>query len=253
MSKKREGLYLYCIIETKEKKSFGPVGIGNRGDEVYTVNYRDLAVVVSNTPIKVFTPVKKNALAHEKVIAGVMKEYTVIPMSFGVIFKTKRDIRALLEQAYPDIKEHMQKFKDRIELGLKVFWKKESFAPDIERENPEITELKHELAFAPPNEIYHAKIRLGSMVQSVVEKKRRYYTGEIFDPLSQLAVEARLNNTVGERMVLNSAFLVDRDREQVFDTKVNELYLKFCELLEFKYSGPWPPYNFVNLKLNFEP
>jgi hypothetical protein len=50
-------------------------------------------------------------------------------------------------------------------------------------------------------------------------------------------------------MVLNAAFLIQREMEENFDTKVNELYEKFEDKLEFKYTGPWPPYNFVNIKL----
>ena len=41
-----EGKYIYCIIETDEPRSFGPMGIGGRGDEVYTVHHKGLAAVV---------------------------------------------------------------------------------------------------------------------------------------------------------------------------------------------------------------
>ena len=40
-----EGKYVYCIIESKEPRSFGPIGIGGRGDEVYTVHHDGLAAV----------------------------------------------------------------------------------------------------------------------------------------------------------------------------------------------------------------
>ncbi|HEX8119417.1 MAG TPA: GvpL/GvpF family gas vesicle protein, partial [Pyrinomonadaceae bacterium] len=52
----QEGKYVYCIIETKDPRSFGPIGIGGRGDEVYTVHHDGLAAVVSNTPIQVYDP-----------------------------------------------------------------------------------------------------------------------------------------------------------------------------------------------------
>ena len=41
-----EGKYVYCIIETNEPRSFGPMGIGGRGDDVYTVHHKGLAAVV---------------------------------------------------------------------------------------------------------------------------------------------------------------------------------------------------------------
>jgi hypothetical protein len=33
---------------------------------------------------------------------------------------------------------------------------------------------------------------------------------------------------------------------------VKELSRRFEHLLGFKYTGPWPPYNFVNIKLKLE-
>src|SRR5437879_3037127 len=41
------GLYVYCIVECAEPRSFGRVGIGDRS-EAYTINFRDLAAVVSD-------------------------------------------------------------------------------------------------------------------------------------------------------------------------------------------------------------
>jgi len=38
-----EGVYVYCIIESTEPQTFGGIGIGGRGDEIYTVHYRDQA------------------------------------------------------------------------------------------------------------------------------------------------------------------------------------------------------------------
>lgn len=247
-----EGKYLYCIIAAKKPKSFGPIGIGERGDEVYTVHYKDLAVVVSNSPIITYAPTKTYALAHEKVIAEVMKEYTVIPISFGVICSNDDEIHVLVKHAYKEIKKVLPSLKNRIELGLKVFWKKESFAGEIEKGDKEIARLKQEIASKPPQKTYYDKINLGTLVQSAVEEKRRLLTEEIYDHLKDFAVDSRLNDCVGVRMVINSAYLVERDREPKFDEEVNKLYLKYSDRLVFKYSGPWPPYNFIGIKLKFE-
>src|SRR5947209_7855690 len=82
-----EGKYVYCIIEAKEPRSFGPIGIGGRGDEVYTVHHDGLAAVVSNTPIQVYDPTRENVFAHEQVNETVMREFTVLPMALGGLFR----------------------------------------------------------------------------------------------------------------------------------------------------------------------
>ena len=67
-----EGKYVYCIIETSEPRSFGPTGIGGRGDDIYTINHKGLAAVVSNTPLVVYDPTRENVFAHEQVNETVM-------------------------------------------------------------------------------------------------------------------------------------------------------------------------------------
>jgi len=69
----KEGKYIYCIIETKQERNFGPVGIGGRGCEVLAIGYDDLSMVVSNHPLTNITASKENMLTHQKVIEQVMK------------------------------------------------------------------------------------------------------------------------------------------------------------------------------------
>ncbi|PYX92631.1 MAG: gas vesicle protein GvpF, partial [Acidobacteria bacterium] len=40
--------------------------------------------------------------------------------------------------------------------------------------------------------------------------------------------------------------------ESEFDSIVNKIAKKYGKRLKFKYTGPWPPYNFVNIRLKLE-
>jgi len=64
-------------------------------------------------------------------------------------------------------------------------------------------------------------------------------------------VAARANKPIGDRMILNAAFLISRDKEAAFDARVKELGARHGKLT-FRYTGPWPPYNFVNIRLKLE-
>src|SRR5262245_43794535 len=99
-----EGSYVYCIIRSEQPLSFGPLGLGPEPAEVHTIHYRDIAAVVSNTPIVVQDPTRENVLAHQRVNETVMQKHTVIPMSFGTVFKTDDDIMELLRSAYEEFK-----------------------------------------------------------------------------------------------------------------------------------------------------
>jgi Gas vesicle synthesis protein GvpL/GvpF len=52
---------------------------------------------------------------------------------------------------------------------------------------------------------------------------------------------------MGERMILNAAFLVDRKSEPEFDRRLNDLADRYAELVTFKCVGNAPPFNFVDL------
>src|SRR5205807_10366753 len=115
-----KGKYVYCIIRSKETLRFGPMGIGADPSDVHTVNYKDIAAVVSDTPIEVHDPTRENVLAHERVNETVMRKYTVIPMSFGTVFKTRDDIVELLRSAYDAFHDVLVKMQGKLEFGLKV-------------------------------------------------------------------------------------------------------------------------------------
>jgi len=74
---------------------------------------------------------------------------------------------------------------------------------------------------------------------------------EIFQALRDVSVASRSNKPIGDRMIMNAAFLVTRDAEQAFDARVKEIGVRY-DKLTFKYTGPWPPYNFVNIRLKLE-
>ena len=116
-----EGKYVYCIIRNDRSREFGEIGIGS-GARVYTVNHNDLAAVVSDTPIVIYDPTRENVLAHEFVNETVMREFTLIPMSFGTVFRSENDVLALLKSTYQAFTDVLDKMQDKIEFGLKVLW-----------------------------------------------------------------------------------------------------------------------------------
>src|ERR1051325_10186377 len=245
------GKYVYCIIRSDRPREFGSIGIGG-GQRVYTVGFNNLAAVVSDTPIVIYDPTRENVLAHEFVNETVMREHTVIPMSFGTVFRSEEDVTELLRSTYQAFSDVLSKMRDKIEFGLKVLWDREKVIANIERENDEIRRLKDEISRHTTTSTYFARMQLGRLVDSALEEMSSQYVSDVHEALKPVAVASRSNKPIGDRMILNAAFLVDRAQEQAFDERVKETSRKYEELLTFKYSGPWPPYNFVNIKLKLE-
>ncbi len=195
----QDGVYVYCIIESGDARTFGKIGIGGRADEVFTVHYRDLAAVVSRAPLIVYDPTRENALTHEHVQEVVMNEhgFTPVPMSFGTLFKTENDTVEFLST-------------------------------------------------------YFARMQLGRLVEQALADRSDSFVREIYDHLRDAAIASRSNKVIGDKMIMNAAFLVARDQAEHFDSKVHDIGKKFEGKLSFRYTGPWPPYNFVTIRLQLE-
>jgi hypothetical protein len=244
------GKYVYCVIRTSQTLHFGTIGIGTDSSEVHTVNYKDIAAVVSDTPIELYEPTRQNVLAHEHVNEAVMRKHTVIPMSFGTVFKTRDDIHELLRSAYEAFKDVLVKMEDKLEFGLKVLWDRDAILGEIEEEDEDIRRLKREIS-VQKGSTYFARMQYGRLVDAALQARSEQYVAEIFGELRGVSVASRANRPIGDKMIMNAAFLIQRDKEGEFDARVKAVAAK-RENLTFKYTGPWPPYNFVNIRLKLE-
>ena len=245
-----KGRYVYCIIRSDQPLTFGPIGIGEEPAPVYTVRCDDLSAVVSDSPLGVLDPTRDNVLAHQRVNETVMRKHTVLPMSFGTVFKTRDDVTAFLKSAYRAFSDVIDKMEAKLEFGLKVLWDRDAVIREIEEEDEDIRRLKNEIA-AQKGSTYFARMQYGRLIEGALQAKSERYVSEIFERLRDVSVAARANKPIGDRMILNAAFLVSRDSEDSFDARVKQLGATY-DKLTFKYTGPWPPYNFVNIRLKLE-
>ncbi len=247
------GRYLYGIIPCPEVRSFDVQGIHEQGREVYTIPYRDLAVVVSDSPQKTYDGARRHMLAHTRVLEALMREYSVLPIRFGIVAPDVDTIREqLLARHYPDLRAQLDRLHNRIELGLKVFWAADDMLRRIADETPAIRALRDSLSGRSLESTYYERIRLGEMVEQALTARRERDAEMFLTGLQPLAVETVTNPVRADRMVLNAAFLVEREREADFDEAVRRFGDRFEDRFLFKYVGPVPPYNFVSITIQWQ-
>jgi hypothetical protein len=247
-----EGRYVYGIIAGRDSLTFGKMGLGGQGDMVYTVNHGDISAVVSRTNVFIFDPTRENALAHEHVIESAMKSHTIIPMSFGTVFRTDDDIKEVLRSIYPSLKDVLEQMSGKVEFGLKVTWDRDQIVEELKRQDEEIHRFHLEITKKHLQSTYLARMQLGRMIDKALVETSSQYVREIYEALRSVCVASRDNKPIGEKMIMNAAFLIERQRETEFDAAVNRVAKRFGNRLNFRYTGPWPPYNFVNIRLKLE-
>ena len=247
-----EGKYMYCIIRSLEPRQFATRGIGERGDIVHTVHFVSLAAVVSDSPVVEYESSRRNMMAHTRILEEVMQEFTILPVRFSTVAPSAEIVQKVLKQRSIEFHDLLAEMEDRVELGLKTFWYEKVIFEEIVEENPPIRRLRDGLMGHSPEETYYERIRLGEMIEAAMWKKRHEDAERMLDQLRPLVYKTQANKVITDRMVLNAAFLVDQARQAEFDAVVERLDAEMGTRLIFKYVGPVPPYNFVNIVVRWE-
>lgn len=245
-----EGKYIYGIIRAKQKQDFGRIGIGGRGDLVYTLHFQDLAAIVSSSPIIKYHVTRDNAISHQKVLEKAMPEFTVLPVRFCTIGEEEEAIlEKVLKSRYLEFIDLITEMEGKTELGVRAFWTDmDAIFTETVEENLSIKQLKDKISKETNiQRQYAGKIKIGQMVQIALEEKKKKEAKELLEILKPLSLDFRENGVLGDMNLVNAAFLVAKAREQEFDQKMQELEKVYGERKKLKYIGPLPPYNFVEV------
>jgi Gas vesicle synthesis protein GvpL/GvpF. len=245
-----EGRYLYGVITSNQRQEFGPIGIGARGDTVYTLPYRDLTAIISHSPIEKYAVSRENLLAHSKTLEKVAEAYTVLPVRFSTIAADESAIvDKLLKSRYQELTDLLKSMEGKLELGIRARWENsEAIFAELVEENKEIKELKAAtLKEKNQQKRYANQIKIGELVQNALEEKRRRERIVLIDAIKPLSLDYKEMQIYGDMNIVSVAFLVNREQEASFDQKIGELRQAYEPRTQLKYTISAVAYNFVEL------
>lgn len=251
------GKYLYCIVRCREERTFEDVApVGDSGGPVYTVPQNGLAMVVSNSQAKEYESTRAYMVAHERVLEGVMRDLALLPVRFGTVADSAsptQDIQKLLERRFQEFDGLLTEMDGKVEVGLKALWRDEkAIFEELVAENADIRSVRNLLRRKPPEVVRFEGVRLGEMVKDALGRKRDAEAQSLLAPLRRIADRTVENQVVVDRMIVNAAFLVEKGREEEFDGAVARLDEQLGHRVVLRYVGPVPPYNFVNIVVNWQ-
>jgi hypothetical protein len=253
---RRTATYLYGIGDAEAfaetANHFAAPGLDPDGP-VRPLVHGDLVALVSDVPRLRYDISRRNLLAHQRVLEEAMHHGTVLPVSFGTVaVGDEAIVTQVLQREQDELRFQLQRVRSRIELDVMAIWERDRLFEEIVAEDRDIRALRDSLVGLPEDSAYYERIELGQRTEAAIQAKSQQVAAIILERLQPLADDVRLNEPLTNEMLLNAAFLVERDRETDFDAVMQALGIEAEGRLLFKYIGPLPPYNFISLTINWE-
>jgi hypothetical protein len=244
--------YLYGLIGATEEGDFGAIGVPLRDQpaRVYSVVEEGVGAVVSEYagPDKV-RPLRKNLAPHHTVIRQVMETTTMVPMTFGHIAGSEEELRQMLRLNREAVLAELERLGGKVEMGLKVKWDVENIFEYILERDRALARFRDQIFGRSTVPCQAEKIELGRMFDERVNQEREEQAEVVAQMLGSVSAAVRVNPPKGERMVMDLAFLVDQRGVEAFESALRQIAGRFPEQYTFDYSGPWAPFNFVEIDL----
>jgi hypothetical protein len=151
----------------------------------------------------------------------------------------------MLKEYYQDFKENLDRLRNKVEFGIRVIWPSETIKNRIieasKKFNADVTIPDN----SPGQSFAKEKFENYKIDKEFAEEADRCITF-LDDFFSRFAAEKKLEKLKSDNLLLNAYYLVEKEKQGEF----KEVFKRAKNTpgdLKYLFSGPWPPYNFINL------
>jgi hypothetical protein len=232
-------LYVYCLVEGIDQLD-EPVS-GLHGAPVRLLKIEELAVLISDLDADAVPVTKENALDHAAVVRSVFHRTTPLPFRFGTLV-SEQQLRSYIAARKPALDAKLAHVRDSVEMSVKIICDPSPEAEVTERDSDKPEGMGAKFLAEKRREI------LGNEYRATEAQKLSTW---LHETVSGLTRDEQVTLRSTERVFLAAAHLVKRSKIEQYRKKLTDSRVKRPEL-RFLLSGPWPPYSFANIELEFK-
>ena len=241
------GLYFYGITVAQGAVPVEVPGVEN--GEVEQIAEGSLAAVVTRVTAHKIRPQRSNLAAHHHVLRDLTDHQPILPVAFGTIANSEEQLREVLRANHDVLAALLDRLRGKLEMGLSVYWETPNIFEFFVATHQELEEMRDRLFRPGRMPSFAEKLEMGRRFESLLQQSRERHTRQVIQALSPYCVEIRSIDPGEEKMIMKLACLVEKNRRQQWEEGIEVLARHFDLHYRFKYSGPWPPYNFVDVDL----
>ena len=188
---------------------------------------------------------------HHRIVHALAGCVTLLPFKFAAVFCSEENVKAMLRRYELPIKERLQQLIGKQEWGLKVWGDYDEVADYVDASSNEMRNMKKELVKSSPGKALLLKKKKDGLLKNAVHSFFYEKAQECIHGLIPYSYKNILQGgmTVGSSEIgLKAAFLVAGDETESF---LHEIEKKREALkaatIDLECTGPWPPYNFIDI------
>ena len=231
-------LYVYCILEGLGSLDQPLRGIADA--PVRLLKTDDLAVLVSELDADTIVVNRENALSHAAVVRSLLEHTTPLPFRFGTIIGEEQLV-TYISSRKPALETKLALVRGCVEMSVKII---RNISDEAGSESKDDRAQGVGTAF------------LAEKRREILGNERRAAEAEeisswLHESVHELIREEQVTVRPTEKLVLAVAHLVERTKIVQYREKLGMARQERPEL-HFLLSGPWPPYSFANIELEFK-
>ena len=238
-------VYVYGLVKADTTLPAGLTGLGPSG-RVSTIVHGRVAAIVSDVPVDRPLGVRGDLIAHEAVLDTVAAAGAVVPLRFPAVVEEDAVVDELLEPNEDRFVTLLDDLEDRVQFTLTGRYEQEAVLQEILIGDPEIADLRQKVRTLPEDASYYDRVRLGELVVRALEDRRDAEAADIVERLALCAVATASNPLGAPEEVVNTAFLVERERQREFEDAVEAAGETLVGRIRLRLLGPIAPYDFVD-------
>jgi hypothetical protein len=256
-------LYLYGIVPHDAAEPDEVRGI--EGAPVRLVRAGGVAGIVSPVPDDAYGEETLNArladlawvgergVAHERVLSWFVDRGPVVPLTPFSLHGYEARVRERLEEGGEQFRATLQRLTGRREWGVRI-WRTPAVEAHLDDLSPQLQAMNHEIAAASPGRRYLLERKRATLRAEELRGISARVAREAFTTLArhaeaaqQLPIAAPSNPAAERTLALHAAFLVADTEFAAFEQPLSELVARYRPAgFEWEFTGPWPPYHFVD-------
>jgi hypothetical protein len=242
------GLYVYGIIDAHEGLNLAVRGID--GGDIETIEADGVAAVVTRVRQSKIRPQRANLAAHNNLLRSLVEHQAVIPCAFGMIAASEEQLQGVLRTNHDKLRELLTQLRGKVEMSLSAYWNTSNIFEFFVGTNQELKEMRDRVFHPGRAPKLEDKLELGRTFEALLQQCRERHTQQVIDTLSPYCAEIRAVDPGSEQMIMKLVCLVAKDQQDRFELGIQQAARRFDDHYTFKYSGPWAPFDFVDVALD---